>query len=75
MSNEDQNNRREFVLAALRAAALRAKAMEADLNTIGIALKGNLIPPETAVKWVRDADLSFLVFDIPEPTGKIEKNG
>jgi hypothetical protein len=75
MSDESEydieEQHREWLLAALRAATLRAKAMAADLDTIGIALRGNLIGPETAVKWINDSGLMFLVGALPEAVGRI----
>jgi len=52
---------RDFLLAALRAASARTKAMEADINTIGVALKGDLISCDTAVRWVREAGLLGMI--------------
>ena len=62
---------RDFLLAALRAASARTKAMEADINTIGVALKGNLIGADTAVRWVREAGLLWLIGALPEDVGKL----
>ena len=67
----DDELHRDFLLAALRAASARAKLIEADINTIGVALKGDLIGPETAVAWIRDAGLLWIVGAIPESVGKV----
>lgn len=69
MADEDMH--RDFLLAAMRAASARTKAMEADINTIGVALKGNLIGCDTAVKWIKDAGLLYLVGALPEEMGKL----
>ena len=68
---EDVERHKEFLLTALRAAALRARTMEADINTIGVALKGDLIGPDTAVRWIMEAGLLPIVGAIPEATTKI----
>jgi hypothetical protein len=52
---------KEFLLAALRVASLRAKTMDAELVSVGIALKGDLITPDAAMQWVHDEGLMFLI--------------
>jgi hypothetical protein len=71
MDEEEQH--REFLLAALRAASLRMKTYDADLTTIGIALRGDLISVDTAVRWICDANLQWAVGAIPEDVGRIAK--
>jgi len=66
---------REFLLSALRTACLRCKAMESDLGSIGIALKADLISPDTAVQWIEDAGLMFLVQPLPATVGLLAKQG
>ena len=48
--------------------------MECDINT-SVALKANLIGSETAVQWIRDAGLLWLVGALPEGIGRIAGNG
>ena len=55
ISLDEEESHKAFLLAALRAASLRCKVMEADVNTIGVALKGDLIGADTAVAWIRDS--------------------
>lgn len=51
----------QFVLAELRAARHRARLYVAEIETIGVALKGGMIDAETAVEWLADANaLEFL---------------
>jgi hypothetical protein len=45
--------------------------IEADINSIGLALKGGLINPETAVRWIMDAQLLGIVGALPEQVGKV----
>lgn len=66
-----EEQHREFLLSALRAASLRAKMWDADLTTIGIALKNGMIGTDTAVAWVRDAGLLWVVGAIPDQVGRI----
>lgn len=68
-----EEQHREFLLNALRAASLRAKLMDADLTTIGVALRNNLIGADTALSWARDAGLLEMIGSIPEPVGRIAK--
>ena len=50
----DEDSHREFVLSALRAACLRAKLFEIDVNSIGVALKGGMISVHEALEWAKD---------------------
>ena len=68
---DEVERHKDFLLAALRAASVRAKLMEADINSIGVALKGDLIGPETAVQWIRDAGLLGMVGALPEAVGRL----
>ena len=55
------DDHKEFVLSALRVGSLRAKLIETEINSIGVALKGGLIDSYTAMQWVRDAGALELV--------------
>lgn len=55
MSNDDTH--REFLLSMLRSSSIRAKFIDVELTSIGVALKGNLISPVIAVKWIKDSQL------------------
>jgi len=68
---EEELKHKEWLLTALRAASARAKLMDADLTTIGVALKGDLINSETAVQWIRDAGLLGMVGALPEKVGTL----
>ncbi len=63
--------RTEFLLAALRAASLRLKTLDADCVSIGVALKGGLIGNETAVAWINDSGLMWAVGAIPDQVQEI----
>ena len=62
---------REFLLTALRAASLRARMMETDLNAIGLALKHDLIGPATAVRWIVQGGYQHMVGELPDSTAKL----
>ena len=47
----------EFTLAAIRSATLRARLAANELDSIGIALKRNLVSVEGALAWLHDVDL------------------
>jgi hypothetical protein len=68
---DEEQAHKEFLLAALRAASSRCKTMDLDITTIGVALKGDLIGADTAVAWIRDSGLMWVVGAIPDPVGKI----
>ncbi len=42
-------DKREYLLAELRAAALRARLWQADIDAVGLALKANLISFDQAI--------------------------
>jgi hypothetical protein len=56
----------EFLLTAIRAATLRARAAAAEFDSIGIALRRELISPDEAVAWLDDAGLLDHVLYRPE---------
>jgi hypothetical protein len=68
---DDTVRHREFLLNALRLAAIRAKLVEQTVTTIGVALKSDMIGPETAVAWIRDENLLWWVGNLPETTQKL----
>jgi len=54
-------NRVDYLLAEFRCAVLRARLWQADIEAVGIALKGGLIHPEQALELLRDCDALHLV--------------
>jgi hypothetical protein len=63
----DSMSRRDYVLAELRCAALRARLWQADIEAIGKALKADWITPERAIEALNDCDCLQLIEpkDIP----------
>ena len=57
---------REFLLSQLRCASLRAKLAANELDSIGVALRGNLITSDCAVEWLSDVGLSDCIAHLPE---------
>jgi hypothetical protein len=53
--------RADYLLAELRCAALRARLWQADIEAVGIALKGGLISPEEALENLHDCGALHLV--------------
>jgi hypothetical protein len=53
--------RRDYLLAELRCASLRARLWKADIEAIGVALKAGWIGPEQAVEALADCDCLQLV--------------
>ena len=68
---DEEAQHKEFLLAALRAASARTRAIALDIDTIGVALKGGLIGADTAVAWIREANLLWLVGPIPADVGRV----
>jgi hypothetical protein len=54
-------NRRDYLLAELRCAALRARLWQADIDAVGLALKSGLIEPEQALELLADCDCLMLI--------------
>jgi hypothetical protein len=55
------HDRRAYLLAELRCAALRARLWQADIEAVGLALKGQPISPEQALELLGDCDALHLV--------------
>jgi hypothetical protein len=53
--------RREFLLAALRAATARVRLIDNELTMIGVSLKHNMIDNEGVIKWLHSEGLMFLM--------------
>lgn len=52
---------RDFMLAELRCAALRSRLVAAEIDSIGVALRGNFITEDDAIAWLDDCGaLQFL---------------
>jgi hypothetical protein len=54
-------NRRDYLLAELRCASLRARLAQADIDAVGLALRGGLIEPEQALELLADCDCLLLI--------------
>jgi hypothetical protein len=54
-------DRCEYLLAELRAAALRARLWQADIDAVGLALKAGLISPDQAVEHLSECGLLRLL--------------
>jgi hypothetical protein len=59
--SSNQPNRTEYLLQEMRCASLRARLMAADLDAVGLALKGALVTPDQAVELLADCDVLHLV--------------
>jgi hypothetical protein len=59
--------RREYLLAELRCASLRARLWQADINAVGLALKAGLVEPDQALELLHDCNCLQLIEpkDIP----------
>jgi hypothetical protein len=58
----------EYVLAELRCAALRTRLAQADIDALGIALRGGHITAEQAIEILGDCDC--LQYVQPTPPSK-----
>ena len=63
MSDDDH---KDFVLSALRSASLRARMYEIEIQSIGIALKGDMVSVIEALKWIKDIGAWELIGKIPD---------
>jgi hypothetical protein len=54
-------NRRDYLLAELRCASLRARLWQADIDAVGMALKSGLVAPEQALELLADCDCLQLI--------------
>jgi hypothetical protein len=61
-----EDDHKEFLLSALRAASLRAEVMKTEINTVGIALKSDMVTVGQAVKWLKDISALEFVGMIPD---------
>jgi hypothetical protein len=60
----------EYVLAEIRLASAHAGLWQNHLNTIGVALKANLISPEAAVAELRECEFFRPMVDRPSIGGE-----
>jgi hypothetical protein len=72
MSDESH---KDFLLSTLRAASLRARLMEVELSSVGVALKGNLVTVAQAITWLKDIGALEFVGMIPDAIAKEAANG
>jgi hypothetical protein len=49
-----EESQREYLLARLRIASLQMKLAEADLNSVGVALRGGWVTVKEAGRWLDD---------------------
>lgn len=54
-------SRRDYLLAELRCASLRARLWQADIDAVGLALKADLVEPEQALEFLAHCDCLQLV--------------
>lgn len=53
--------RRDYLIAELRCASLRARLWQADIDAVGMALKAGLVEPEQALELLHGCDcLQFI---------------
>jgi hypothetical protein len=64
----------DLILALLRTERLRLSCIIADLDAIGIALGGNFITPETALRHMRDLGIvGPLAAEVVAPEKKLAR--
>jgi hypothetical protein len=54
-------SRRDYLLAELRCASLRARLWQTDIDAVGMALKAGLVEPEQALELLADCDCLQLI--------------
>lgn len=65
------DDRREFLLSALRGASLRAKLYAVDIDTIGVALKAGMVTPVEAIAWAKEVGIIEWLGRIPDDPEEI----
>jgi hypothetical protein len=58
---EGSITRRDYLMAELRCASLRARLWQADIDAVGMALKAGLVSPEQALELLHDCDCLQLI--------------
>jgi hypothetical protein len=53
--------RRDYLIAELRCASLRARLWQADIDAVGMALKAGLVEAEQALELLRECDCLQLI--------------
>jgi hypothetical protein len=53
--------RRDYLIAELRCASLRARLWQADIDAVGMAFKAGLVEPEQALELLRECDCLQLI--------------
>ena len=53
-SEHADQSKRDFLITALRCARLRVTLLGYEMDEVGIALKFNIVSPETAVGWLHE---------------------
>jgi hypothetical protein len=64
-------DRKQFMLSAIRAAVLRVKLIETELVSIGHALKADWISPEMALAWADEVAPGCLHYIPPSISSSI----
>jgi hypothetical protein len=59
--SEPSSNYTAFMLGQLRCAGIRARLMTAEIDTIGVALRGNFITADDAIAWLHEAGAIGLI--------------
>jgi hypothetical protein len=54
-------DRTAYLLAELRVASIKARLWQADIDSVGLALKGSLISPEQALEMLQECDCLHLI--------------
>jgi hypothetical protein len=62
----DDASHKDFLLSALRGASLRCKLYEAEITSIGVALKSDAITVTAAMDWLYEAGIHQLICPVPD---------
>lgn len=57
MSNESPDRKREYVLAELRCAWIKARLAQIEIETAAVAFKHNIVTSEEAAAMLSDSDV------------------
>jgi hypothetical protein len=65
VNNAETMSFRDYLLAELRCASLRAKILQSEIDAIGIALKGGMVTAEQAIVLMHGVDLLRFIGQAP----------
>jgi hypothetical protein len=70
VTEPSSTNYTTFILGQIRGASLRSRLLTAEIDSIGVALRGNFIGPDDAIAWLDEAGGLNLITTMFSSDGK-----